>query len=240
MARSTLNFMSYNSTGLDKTKIEWIQDISKTCDIDILQLQEHFEASRSAETLFKTNFDKNLDSYVVPAYREPFQDSGRAKGGLAQLLKKDLNIKKERIQTKSWRLQTQILHFDHYKIIWFNCYMPTDPQTLLYDEAELLPILIEIENILESNSFDDCILAGDLNLDLSRGSGYAASLSDFLNRIGLTSVWEKFPIDFTHIHTDLKSFSTLDHFYVSQQLLDLVVDAGPVHLGDNPSNCYEA
>ena len=235
MARSTLNFMSYNSTGLDKTKIDWIQDISKTCDIDILQLQEHFKASRSAETLFKTNFDKNLDSYVVPAYREPFQDSGRAKGGLAQLLKKDLNIKKERIQTKSWRLQTQILHFDHYKIIWFNCYMPTDPQTLLYDEAELLPILIEIENILENNSFDDCILAGDLNLDLSRGSGYAASLSDFLNRIGLTSVWEKFPIDFTHIHTDLKSFSTLDHFYVSQQLLDLVVDAGPVHLGDNPS-----
>ena len=113
--------------------------------------------------------------------------------------------------------------------------MPTDPQTILYDEAELLPILIEIENILDNNSFDDCILAGDLNLDLSRGSGYVASLSDFLIRIGLTSVWEKFPIDFTHIHTDLKSFSTLDHFYVSQQLLDLVVDAGPVHLGDNPS-----
>ena len=117
MARSTLNFMSYNSTGLDKTKIEWIQDLSKTCDIDILQLQEHFKASRSAETLFKTSFDKNLDSYVVPAYREPFQDSGRAKGGLAQLVRKDLNNKKERLQTKSWRLQTQILHFDNYKII---------------------------------------------------------------------------------------------------------------------------
>ena len=235
MARSTVNFMSYNSTGLDKTKIEWIQDISKTCDIDILQLQEHFKASRSAETFFKANFDKNLESYVVPAYREPFQDSGRAKGGLAQVLRKDLNIRKERVQTKSWRLQTQILHFNNYRIIWFNCYMPTDPQTFLYDDAELLPILIEIENILENNSFDDCILAGDLNLDLSRGSGYVASLSDFLCRVGLTSVWEKFPIDFTHVHTDMKSFSTLDHFYLSQHLLALVVDAGPIHLGDNPS-----
>ena len=49
------------------------------------------------------------------------------------------------------------------------------------------------------------------------------------------SVWDKFPIDFTHLHTDMKSTSILDNFFVSQQLLDLVVDAGPIHLGDNRS-----
>jgi hypothetical protein len=33
-------------------------------DIDILQLQEHFKASKSSEAYFKTNFDNNkkLDS----------------------------------------------------------------------------------------------------------------------------------------------------------------------------------
>ena len=235
MASSTLNFMSYNSTGLDKSKIDWIQDVSKTCGIDLLQLQEHFKATKSTEAFFRKNFDNNLDSYIIPAYREPFQDNGRAKGGLAQFCKKNLNIKKERIKTKSWRLQAQILHIENYSIIWMNCYMPTDPQTILYDETELLPILMEIESILDSNSFDDCILAGDLNLDQRRGSGYVAYLSEFLLRIGLKSVWEKFPIDFTHLHVDMKSSSILDHFYVSQQLLELVVDAGPVHLGDNRS-----
>ena len=75
--------------------------------------------------------------------------------------------------------------------------MPTDPQTVLYDETDLLPILMEIESILDNNSFDDYILAGDLNLDQRRGSGYVACLSDFLLRIGLKSVWERFPIDFT-------------------------------------------
>ena len=29
--------------------------------------------------------------------------------------------------------------------------------------------------------------------------------------------------------------STIDHFFVNQRLLDLIEDAGPVHLGDNPS-----
>ena len=85
MARSTLNFMSYNSTGLDSTKIDWIQEVSKTCNIDLLQLQEHFKATKSIEAFFRKNFENTYDSYVIPAYREQFQDSGRAKGGLAQL-----------------------------------------------------------------------------------------------------------------------------------------------------------
>ena len=53
--------------------------------------------------------------------------------------------------------------------------------------------------------------------------------------MGLFSVWDKFPADFTHLHTDEKSTSTIDHFFVNQALLDLVEDAAPVHLGDNPS-----
>ena len=33
----------------------------------------------------------------------------------------------------------------------------------------------------------------------------------------------------------MKSLSTIDHFFVNQRLLDLIQDAGPVHLGDNLS-----
>ena len=162
---------------------------------------------------------------MIPGYREPFQDAGRAKGGLAQLSYKTLDIKKERIPTKHWRLQAQILHINTYKIIWFNCYFPTDPQSLQFDDQELSIVLDEIENILDSSVFDDCILGGDFNYDTRRTSGFATCMRNFLSRLGLLSVWEKFPIDFTHIHTDLKSCAVLDHFFVNQRLLDNVEDA---------------
>jgi hypothetical protein len=110
---------------------------------------------------------------VIPGFREPFQDSGRANGGLAQLVSKELEIKKEKIPTTSWRIQSQILHMNTYRIIWFNCYFPTDPQTVQYDDGELKEVLNEIENILDNNDFDDCVIGGDLNYDSTRISGFA-------------------------------------------------------------------
>ena len=234
MTTRILNFMSYNSTGMDAVKADWIQNLIKTCDIDFLQIQEHFKATKTVDKYFNQKFPEN-DNFVIPAYREPFQEQGRAKGGLAQLAGKKLDIKKNRIKTRSWRLQAQILNIGDYRIIWFNCYFPTDPQTIQYDDTELFPLLNEVEEILEKNSFDDCIMGGDFNFDKRRHTGFVSTVNDFMDRIGLVSVWEKHPVDFTHIHTDLKSTSILDNFFVSQQLLDMVTDAGPIHLGDNQS-----
>ena len=234
MAYNTLNFMSYNSTGLDSMKCDWIRNIMKTCQIDFFQLQEHFKITKTLDSFFKREFPTN-DSFVTPGHREPFQDAGRARGGLAQLSYKTLDMKKEKITTKHWRIQAQILHFNAYKLIWINCYFPTDPRTLQFDDGELLAVQNEIENVLDSNTFDDCVVGGDFNFDSSRISGFTSLMSDFLSRLGLVSVWQKFPIDFTHLHVDSKSSSVLDHFFVNKRLLDLVEDAGPVHLGDNLS-----
>ena len=56
-----------------------------------------------------------------------------------------------------------------------------------------------------------------------------------MTKIGLKSVWEKFDIDFTHMQTDFKSTSVLDHFLMNESLLDRVEAACPIHLGDNLS-----
>ena len=56
-----------------------------------------------------------------------------------------------------------------------------------------------------------------------------------LCRLGLFDVWEKFPIAFTHTHTDFKSVSTIDRILVNERLLSYIVDAGVLHLADNPS-----
>ena len=135
----------------------------------------------------------------------------------------------------SSRIQAQILHFGGYKLIWINCYFPTDPQTVQFDDNELVAAQNEIESILDNNLFDDCIVGGDFNFDSSRNSGFSNSMTNFLSRLGLLSVWTKFQAGFTHLHVDSKSSSTIDHFFLNQELLDLVEHAGPVHLGDNLS-----
>ena len=173
MTEITLNFMSYNSTGINQAKIMWINDIMKTCQIDFFQLQEHFKATKSIDSFFKREFPTN-DSFIIPGHREPFQDSGRPKGGLAQLSTKSLEMKKEKIAMKSWRLQAQVLHINSYKLIWINCYFPTDPQTVQYDGQELLTVLDELEHLLDNNTFDDCIIGGDLNFDSKRTTGFAS------------------------------------------------------------------
>ena len=60
-------------------------------------------------------------------------------------------------------------------------------------------------------------------------------MSRFTEILGLVSVWNKFPVGYTHMHTDFSSTSTLDHFLVNPRLLAVVVDAGAIHLGDNLS-----
>ena len=74
-----------------------------------------------------------------------------------------------------------------------------------------------------------------VNYDNRRNSGFVHAMDNFLQKIGLLSVWDKCAIDFTQLHTDLQSSSILDNFFLNPELLDLNVDAGPVHLGDNLS-----
>merc|ERR1711867_381823 len=98
-----------------------------------------------------------------------------------------------------------------------------------------MEVLNAIESLLNTAQFDDVLLAADMNWDMTRQTGFALSVRQFLNRVNLRSLWESKSIDFTHIHTDDKSVGTIDHFIVNERLLDLVTDCGPLHLGDNMS-----
>ena len=51
-------------------------------------------------------------------------------------------------------------------------YLPTDPQTQNYNAEELLIVLGEIENVMDTAEYDDCIVQGDLNWDSVRRSGF--------------------------------------------------------------------
>ena len=57
----------------------------------------------------------------------------------------------------------------------------------------------------------------------------------FLQRCDISTVWDKFPINFTHTHTDYQSTSVIDHFLCNEGLLPYISDAGALYLGDNLS-----
>ena len=86
MDNSSISFISYNSTGLDSVKVNWINDLMTSTNSVCLQLQEHFKATKSINQYFKKHFSK-FDSFSTPAVRENYSHSGRPKGGLAQLVR---------------------------------------------------------------------------------------------------------------------------------------------------------
>ena len=207
MAEPYVNFISYNSTGSDSIKISWIQDLLSTFNISFVSIQEHFKKSKTVDQYFKNAFPES-SCYVIPGHREINQDKGRPKGGLLQLSRKSLNVKRNIIKTDNFRLQAQTLDFPSTRILWINAYFPCDPQKANFDSTELVKLLSEIESLMDNTEFDDVIIGADCNWDRARNSEFCMLVEEFVNKIGLKSVWEKFPVDYTHIHTDFISTST--------------------------------
>ena len=130
MAIPTANFLSYNSTGMMNTvKSVWIRNLCDVTKTDFCTIQEHFKKI-NCDKFFKEHLNY-FSSYVVPAVRAENQDNGRPKGGLAQMQRKNLKLKVERIKTKSFRIQAQILEFPNTRLMWINSYLPNDPLTII-------------------------------------------------------------------------------------------------------------
>ena len=79
---STINILSYNSTGCDSDKVNFINDLVSTLQIHLFSIQEHFKATQSIESYFRKQFP-NYYSFVKSAVRDN-ESAGRPKGGLAQ------------------------------------------------------------------------------------------------------------------------------------------------------------
>ena len=86
-----VTFMSYNMTGADTVKCQWVRDIAFEQEANFIALQEHFKTVKSNDQCFKKQFSK-YHTYVTPAYRLSGVDSGRGIGGVVQLAGKGLAV----------------------------------------------------------------------------------------------------------------------------------------------------
>ena len=102
-AGQSVKFISYNSTGMNSVKTNWIRDLLDVSGAHFMGIQEHFKEIRSLINFFKKQFPK-FDCCAMPAHREEFRDTGRGKGGLAQLFLKESNVQRMTVATPGWRL----------------------------------------------------------------------------------------------------------------------------------------
>ena len=146
-------FLSYNSTGFNPQRAEFLTELLSILGQDkfLLSLQEHFLMSRFLDRIEKLLPD-NLCVYSVAAFKEEDIRRGRGKGGLSMIWPKCLDKFITRIPSKSTkRVQACLINFPRTKILWLNSYFPTDPQTPNFDDSELRETLAAIKKVIENN-----------------------------------------------------------------------------------------
>ena len=78
-------FLSYNPTGLNEQKCDWLNSLCNTCDVTYVSIQEHFRKSKTIDKFFTEQFQE-YNLYVIPGFRNKGTDHGRPKAGWHSLV----------------------------------------------------------------------------------------------------------------------------------------------------------
>ena len=148
-------------------------------------------------------------------------------------------MKSNRVASKHYRVQAQVLHLPTTSVLWINSYFPTDPQLMRdFDDTELQSCLSEVENIIINTNHDDIVWGSALNWDMARNTQFARTVSSFIERLNLVSLWSLHRVSHTYeqvCRNGQVNNSTVDHIVLSPRLVPLVLDCGVIHRGDNLS-----
>ena len=234
-----LKIISYNGTGFNQEKANFLNFLIKAMQIDVFVLQEHMHLKNNLYKIHKEFQD--FDSFMLPATKKnDVVRSGRPSGGLGIFWRNSFSNNVRIVKhPDSHRVQAIIIS---NKFALINVYFPTDPNVMNFDDMELLKCLHDVKWFLTEFSNLQFILAGDLNCDFSRHSRFVNIIRDFFINNNLISAWSNFNIDFTFSNHSVRngnnvfSSSCIDHFVMKNSFLADVSHAQVIHLGDNLSN----
>lgn len=234
MDSTNIRLLSYNSTGFNPAKADFIRFLTTSLCTDIFCLQEHFLLRANVSRI--QNEFKNFNSHILPATKKDnVLCSGRPSGGLGIFWKNSLNklVKPVAIPNSN---RIQAIDFND-KVIILNCYFPCDSQNNNFNDWELIKCLEEISHVITTYPSHHIVIAGDLNCDFARDSPFVNTVRNFIMNSQLTVAWWLYPIDFTYsfCHNNRSSFSTIDHFLFSNSSQQTIKEASVIHLGDNLS-----
>ena len=233
--------ISYNSTGWNDNKSEFLKTLLISHKIGVCALQEHFQLSNN---LYKLNCFVDFESFSVGAIKNNNKiHSGRPSGGLSFIYHKNLCQFIQRLPIPPTnRVQGMKLNIPGMPLLLINSYFPTDQGGGDVNEGLLLNILQDISFLINSVEDHFCVvLMGDLNTDFSRHTTHVQIVKAFCQNNNLLSVWTEYPCEFTFYHErvhrgrTIVGKSTIDHFCVSDYYINKCVDATPLHFTENLS-----
>ena len=82
------------------------------------------------------------------------------------------------------------------------------------------------------------VWTGEINANFLRNTKFTKIVDEFIEEKMFCKAWERFPIDFTHFqHIEDKTYTaTLDHFFWSENISEIVISADVLHLPENTSD----
>ena len=235
--------LSFNTSGWNTLKVNYIKTILISHSISILAVQEHWLLEKNLYKL--ENCFENYDVFALPARKSNSQiNKGRPSGGICFMVKNELCSVTKRLHCpNSSRVQGIQITIAGKSYVYINCYFPVDPQNANMDTTELLHILQDIKFIMDLCDDDSYfILTGDLNSDFSRNSVFVNLVKTFLTNNDLETIWNKFNCDYTYSFSKFANglhrtyFSVIDHFCLSSELINSCTEASPLYSPDNLSN----
>ena len=122
--KSNLRIASYNSTGLNKNKMDYIQQFLDKEKIDILFLQETWLLSKNSQKLREIH--KDFLYHGISGVPDNELLRGRPYSGTAILYHRSLSSWITRICIESRRISGILLKMNSSEILLLNCYMPCD------------------------------------------------------------------------------------------------------------------
>ena len=154
----TIYVASYNCCGWNSS-IPYVKMLLK--DFDLLLIQEHW---LFIENLSLLNINSDFSSFGISGMESTVFLTGRPYGGCGFLIRKNLLPFTGIITSVSKRFCALLLTINWVKTLVINVYLPTNYGNMdseqLYRES-----LAELKGFVDSQSFDNLIIAGYSNVD---------------------------------------------------------------------------
>ena len=232
---TNIKIMSYNSTGLGDTRIDFIRDLINVHEVDILLLQETWLLSTNIHRLSSIN--KDYLYCAVSGVNEEQLLRGRPYGGTAILWKKDIaGFVKPVVVPGCKRATAVTVECTDLQLLVINCYMPNDNYSKINVSDDFLDVTDSIECMINKYPSYSVLLGGDLNLDTKRGNAHDKYYSSLLLRTDMVDVWDLPGAKCQFTYSDHQSRSCIDRFAISSMISTKFEKAAVIHSAVNPSN----
>ena len=227
---NSLRLVSYNCRGW-RSGSNYVKLLLQSCDLCFVQ--EHW---LFREHLGSLNISNDFLSVGVSGMDSSEILVGRPFGGCGILYRKSLSPVIRRIFTSSQRLCAISLTLHNsldnspFAILFVCVYLPTDYSNVASHTA-FAESIGELDGIISAENFDNIIIAGDFNTDLSRPGSNFTTLTSFMSSHKLVCVNKLYNIKFTYRKDDFSCFSSPDHILTYSNfsnLIDSVFTLDPV------------